>query len=187
MPFSEFKPTVAPFPIDKEEEGPDIQLFQVKYQHLINPRNQSAFRALVLSSRDSANVVAITKNRELVLVEQFRLGSRTVCWELPGGFCESEERAIESAQRELIEETGYGGGTWKYLGFSYSNPVFQDAKVHHVLAENVEWLQETELDSGEDITVHLLPLDQLNTANQAGTFKHPHTGAALTLAFPFKV
>src|SRR6056297_2663905 len=146
-----FKGRVKSFDIEKTEPGPPLRIFDGYYQYIRNPRNGTLIKAIVLGSADSVNVVAITKEQELILVEQFRFGSRTICWELPGAMCEDKEFEIDSARRELLEETGYGDGNWEYLGFSYANPVYQSAKIHHVMAQGVTKLRELELDDGEDI------------------------------------
>src|SRR5450432_702626 len=59
------------------------------------------------------NVIAITLDDRFVLVRQYRHGLGTVHYELTAGVCDAKDGNPEvSARRELLEETGYGGGNW---------------------------------------------------------------------------
>jgi ADP-ribose diphosphatase len=63
----------------------------------------------VLELADSAAVLALTPQNEVILVCEFRPGPEEVLLELPGGVVEPRETPIEAAQGELLEETGYTG------------------------------------------------------------------------------
>jgi ATP-dependent protease Clp ATPase subunit len=65
----------------------------------------------VLESKDWANIIAITENDEVVMVEQFRFGTAKVTLEFPSGAIDAQEEPIEAARRELLEETGSLGGS----------------------------------------------------------------------------
>ncbi|MDR2805091.1 MAG: NUDIX hydrolase, partial [Dysgonamonadaceae bacterium] len=62
---------------------------------------------------DWINVIAINKAKQFVFVKQYRHGIGSVHFELCAGVCEKEDASpLISAQRELMEETGYGNGVW---------------------------------------------------------------------------
>lgn len=63
----------------------------------------------VLELSDSAAVLALTPQDEVVLVREFRPGPEAVLLELPGGVVEPGEAPLEAARAELVEETGYTG------------------------------------------------------------------------------
>uniref|UniRef100_UPI00261B2716 NUDIX hydrolase n=1 Tax=uncultured Proteiniphilum sp. TaxID=497637 RepID=UPI00261B2716 len=68
----------------------------------------------VLEYPNWVNIIAITKEGKFILVKQYRPGIEKTCFELCAGVCEKEDASpLFSAQRELREETGYGGGTWR--------------------------------------------------------------------------
>jgi ADP-ribose pyrophosphatase len=63
----------------------------------------------VVELNDSVAVLALTDEREVVLVREFRPGPEEVLLGLPGGVVESGQSVIEAARAELLEETGYEG------------------------------------------------------------------------------
>ena len=73
----------------------------------------------VIEAPDWCHVLALTEQNEVVLVRQYRHALGEVTLELPGGVVdETGDRraaALSAVQRELLEETGYGGGTFTHL------------------------------------------------------------------------
>ena len=102
------------------------------------------------------NVVAVTKSDELVFVRQFRPAIGAVHYELPAGVVEDGEPIEAAARRELLEETGFGEGTWSHLASLSANPALQNNMTTTYLAEGVERICEPSLDQTEDLRVHLV-------------------------------
>ena len=67
----------------------------------------------VLEYPDWVNTIAITREGDFVLVRQYRYALGVTSMELCAGVIEKDETPLEAAQRELLEETGYGKGTWQ--------------------------------------------------------------------------
>ena len=111
----------------------------------------------ILEYPDWINVTAITEDGDMVLIRQYRHGSGRTDFELCAGVIEEGEEPLKAAQRELLEETGFGGGEWSFLCKLSPNPSTQTNYTHCFLAKGVKKLKEQELDGGEDITVHVLP------------------------------
>ncbi len=165
------------------EEGPDLKLFKVRYDEMLNVRNGQVGKMVILESPDSVNVVALTAAGELLLSKQYRFGTGEDTFECPGGIVDLGEGHREAAERELREETGYSSQRWQYLGFVPSNPVFMNNYCHHWLALDVAPTHTPELDAGEAIDPFLLRLDQLQSATKQGQICHPHTLSALSRVF----
>ena len=110
----------------------------------------------VLEYPDWVNVIAITREGEFVMIRQYRHGLGETRYELCAGVSEEGEDPVESARRELYEETGYGGGEWQLWMTISANPSTTNNLTHCFLATGVERLSEQHLEETEDITVHLL-------------------------------
>ena len=110
----------------------------------------------VLEYPDWVNVIAVTTTGEMVMVRQYRHAFDEVMVELCAGMCEDAETPEQSARRELLEETGYAGGTWREVMTIGQNPSICDNITHCFVAEGVERVTEQHLDESEDIEVLLL-------------------------------
>lgn len=123
----------------------------------------------VLEYPDWVNVVALTTDGMLVLVRQYRHGLRAVHYELPAGVCEADDsNPEETARRELLEETGYGGGQWSPLMILSANPGTHSNRNFSYLAEGVIPLQEQQLDATEELQVHLVRVDEVHDLLMSG-------------------
>ncbi len=137
------------------------------------------YKAYVFEFDSWANVVALTKNNEVVLVKQYRHGVQEVLLELPGGVVDDGENPLEGAKRELMEETGYSAGSIIEVGRLYPNPAIQQNTLYCYLATDVELTGEQHLDEAEEIEVHLVPLDDLVEMAVQGRFLHALNVAVL--------
>lgn len=102
------------------------------------------------------NVIAVTNGGEYVFIRQYRHGLGETCMEIVAGVCEEGEQPEAAARRELMEETGYAGGTWRELMTVSANTSTMTNLTHCFLATGVERAGGQHLDRTEDIEVHLL-------------------------------
>jgi 8-oxo-dGTP pyrophosphatase MutT (NUDIX family) len=123
----------------------------------------------VLEYPDWVNVLALTTEGLVVLVRQYRHGLRAVHYELPGGVCDPTDAGPEgTARRELLEETGYGGGDWSPLATLSANPASHANRAHTFLARGVTRLQDPQPEATEEIHVHLAEPEEVGRILAAG-------------------
>jgi len=114
-----------------------------------------------LSSLDWVNVVAITPEREIVLIKQWRHGSDEVTLEIPGGLVDQGEDPSLAGPRELAEETGYKSGNWRKIGWTNPNPALFGNTCHTYLALDASLAGPPRPDEAEEIEVFTRPLSDL--------------------------
>ena len=108
------------------------------------------------------NIIARTRNGKYVMVEQYRHGLDIVEYELCAGVMEeTDDSILAAAQRELREETGYGGGDWEEFMAISANPTSMNNLSHTFIARGVERISGQHLDDSEDISVHLFTREEL--------------------------
>lgn len=119
------------------------------------------------------NVIALTDRHQVVLVRQFRAGTRSVTLEIPGGGVETHDgSALVAARRELREETGCVARSWKRLGVVRPNPAFQVNRCTTYLARGCRLVGELMPDAGEDLVVELVPLPRIPGLIRSGRITH---------------
>jgi ADP-ribose pyrophosphatase len=83
-------------------------------------------------------IVAVDRDDHVTLVRQLREPARKELLELPAGTLEEGEEPLATAKRELEEETGLTGGSWRELAAFYTTPGFCRERMHLFVAEGVE-------------------------------------------------
>jgi ADP-ribose pyrophosphatase len=171
----------------KSEPGPDLRIFQSRFDWLENPRNKKVLQAVILQASDWVNVVAVTPEEKIVTVSQFRFGIRRQSLEIPAGLVDPGESPLAAAKRELAEETGFAAEEWSTLGWSFANPAFLDNRAHHFLARNAAYAGLPQPEDGEDILQAELTLDEIRRAILDGRMRNAMTLLALSKVFDMRV
>jgi ADP-ribose pyrophosphatase YjhB (NUDIX family) len=134
----------------------DRPWLKVRQDHVRLPRGHELPDYYVVEHPPWVNVIAETVDDCLVLIRQYRHGLGEIHYELPGGVCDAEESLLKAAQRELLEETGFGGGNWREWMVLSANPARQNNRNYTFLARAVQLLERPRPDAGEDIAVQLV-------------------------------
>ena len=152
--------------------------FNVRRDNVLLPRNRRIDGYVVVEFSPWVTVVAITQEQQLVLVRQYRHALGQINLELPGGACDEDEDPLAAGKRELLEETGYGGGDWSRILTVAPNPAIQNNWDHFVLAKGVRLLGEPSPDDTEDLVVELRPRESVHGLISSGEIVHAlHVGA----------
>jgi len=122
----------------------------------------------VLEYPNWINVIAETTDGQLVMVDQYRHGLGVTKYEIVAGVIDEGETPLQAAQRELSEETGFGGGTWEEFMVLSPNTSCQNNLSYTFLARGVECLSSQHQEESEDIRVHLLSKEDVYALLQQG-------------------
>lgn len=164
--------TLPKWPTLGRGESQDFRVFSVQRVDRRSPRTGKDGSYQVIHSPDWVNVVALTPERNVVMVEQYRHGLDRITLEIPGGMVDEGEDPAVAAARELAEETGYVGSAPERLGFVHPNPAIQSNAHSSWLIEDAVCKLEPDLDEGEHIHVVEMPLRDVEEHVRRGAITH---------------
>jgi ADP-ribose pyrophosphatase len=139
---------------------------------------------LRVESRPYATVFAITPERRVVFLHQYKYGPDAVSLQLPAGYLEAGEDPEQGARRELLEETGYAADRWESLGAFRPDGNRGFGVAHFYLARDARPVQAPSSDDLEEPTLELVPLDACESRLTSGEMAElaPIACVALALA-----
>lgn len=138
---------------------------------------------ILIERPDVVTIVATTKENKVITIREYRHGVNSFQIALPAGFKETNETIIAAAKRELMEETGYGGGKFKYINFVYDDPSKTIRKFHIIRAKEVYRQGKSDLESTETITeVKPISIGELRRQVKTGKWHSAPSLAALLLS-----
>jgi ADP-ribose pyrophosphatase len=158
----------------------DYRIFSLREERKVSPRTGREHDFIILDASPWVNVIALTPDRQMILIEQFRHGSGTVELEIPGGIMDPADATPEAAGvRELAEETGYQGDQPVRVGEVFPNPAIMSNHCYTVLLRNCCLVKPVKFDEGEDLATQLVPMEQVPALVASGRIRHALVVAAL--------
>ena len=155
------------------------RVFSLRKDRCISPETGIEHEFYVIKPPDWINVVAITRSGDMVLIKQYRHGIREVTIEIPGGMRDEGEKPLDTAKRELREETGYVSDNWKMIGEVAPNPAIQSNRCFTYLAKDADKSGHPEFDSTEYIETFTEPLPDVKKLVAENKITHSLVVAAL--------
>jgi 8-oxo-dGTP pyrophosphatase MutT (NUDIX family) len=157
-------------------------VFDVHRRRRISPEGAEG-DFFVLDLPDWVTVVPVLDDsrgrRSFLMVEQYRHGSGRVTIEFPAGSVDPGEPPERAARRELSEETGYRAGKLVALDSINPNPALMNNRTHIFTASGLSLEGEQELDHGEEIRLHLVPVEEVYARMGTGRYDNAIMTAAL--------
>jgi len=158
----------------------DFRIFTLRSDRAVSPRTGKEHEFFVIDCANWVNVIALTTDDHLVMVEQYRHGTNTVELEIPGGMVDRADASpVAAGVRELREETGYEGENARILGRILPNPAIQNNTCYSVLVEHCRLRHTVEFDHGEDLITRLVPVGDIPRLVAEGKIQHSLVVVAL--------
>jgi ADP-ribose pyrophosphatase len=153
-------------------------IFELSRSRQRSPASGLEHQFLRLDCPDWVNVIALTDDGRMVLVEQYRHGTDEMTLEIPGGAVDQGEAPETAAVRELEEETGYRASELIEIGTVEPNPAFLSNRCWTYLALGCRADGEMHLDPSEEIEVSLAPIEDFARLIDEGAITHSLVVAA---------
>lgn len=163
---------LKPWPLVRSEPGPSYRVFSLRTDTARSPRTGEEYNFFLMQSPDWVSVIPITGSGEVLLVRQYRHGSRSFSLETPGGLVDEGEDPQEAARRELLEETGCQAESLRLLGSFSPQPAVFTNRLHVYLATGVRQVSDLRQDAGEDLEVLAVPRDEIPRLIRQGEIQH---------------
>ena len=171
----------------ESEELLKAGLFRLRSDKCELPDGRVMPRYYVMEFPDWVNIVPVTLDGKIVMVEQYRHASGRVHLEIPGGSMDpgSGEDPKRAALRELSEETGYVPDDIRLIGKHFPNPAMQNNAMWTYVGFGCRKLADPTPDPYEDIRVVHLPVNEVYDKIRSGEIDHSIIVASLLYAMSF--
>jgi ADP-ribose pyrophosphatase len=177
---------IQPWKKKKQMVDYDCGFFQVQVHRSASPSTGKEYPFYILSTRNWTNIIALTGDKKVLMVSQYRHGTGEVSLEIPGGAVDPQEEPMKAAQRELREETGYESSQWHFLGQVRPNPAILNNACYLYLALDAKHVAELDLDEAEELEVSLHDVNEISRLIRSGQIQHSLVIAAFHLFDLFK-
>ncbi len=158
--------------IISSENVQEYRVFSIRRLLVRSAGNEEPQEYHVIQRADSVQIVAITSDGEVLMVEQERHGTNESSIEFVAGLVDEGEAPQHAAARELEEETGYRAEQLHELGWYYTDPAILTNKVTVYLAEGCRRTGKMNQDEGEDVRSHLYDALQIPELIDSGHITH---------------
>jgi ADP-ribose pyrophosphatase len=163
---------IKPWPRIRSQQHQSFRVFSIRTDTAVSPRTGAEHDFYIIESENWINIIPLTSGHQVVMIRQYRHGSREVTLEIPGGLVDPGDTPEEAAARELLEETGYRAAKLLQIGVVSPNPAIFNNRCYTFLAQNVMKIHDPMPDQAEDIEVVLIPLTEIPDLILKGTIDH---------------
>jgi 8-oxo-dGTP pyrophosphatase MutT (NUDIX family) len=172
-------PKLKKWTLSRPHAPADYRVFRVHRNLVVDGEGKPRRDVFTFECPDWCNVVAVTSDDHVVFVWQYRFGTEAMSLEIPGGVVDDGEAPIESARRELLEETGFAADALEPLSVVEPNPALQGNRCHTFLARGARRVAAPSLDENEELEELLVPVRDLSRLLDEGHVTHALVHSAL--------
>ncbi|MDR2460943.1 MAG: NUDIX hydrolase [Deltaproteobacteria bacterium] len=147
-------------------------VLDVLERRVLSPKDGLEKCFTVFKAPSWVNVLALTEDNLIVMVNQYRHGSRAFSLELPGGVVEPKDSLETAARRELLEETGYSAENFELFLTLNPNPAIFGNGISTFLAKGAKKTGQTHFDPNEETELVLVSLADLEKKIVTGEINH---------------
>lgn len=138
------------------------RVVNLSVEEVLLPNGEVSIREII-QVKNSVGILALTKDNKVLMVKQYRKAVEQELYEIPAGCIDEGEDALETAKRELLEETGYGNGEITLINDFYASPGTNRSTHSIFFAKGVELINENlNLDEDEFLEVCELSIEELD-------------------------
>lgn len=167
--------SVRPWTTIQREKIADCRVFSVHKQISMRTAGDSSetHNFFVFRPHDWVNIIPVTADYQVVMIEQYRHGIEQITLEIPGGMIDAEDVSSATAgERELLEETGFTGDRAIFLGRNHPNPAIQSNICDTYLALNVSQIEVPQFGGTEEVAIRLVPIKEIPSLIADGHITH---------------
>jgi 8-oxo-dGTP pyrophosphatase MutT (NUDIX family) len=179
-PSREWEDKAESWPVVAATEQLRNWLITVRTDRVQMPDRNYAERTVV-THPGAVAVLALDDTRRVLMIRQYRHPVGRLLWEIPAGLQDADgESPLRTAQRELLEETGYRAREWHTLVDYFSSPGFSTERIRIFLARGIEPVEDIAYQREHEekfIVADWVPLDEAVRRVLAGKL---HNGPAIT-------
>ena len=147
-------------------------LFRLRRERFQSRKSGKTHDFYVTHLANGVHAIALTSDQQIVMVRQFRAGSRRDSLETPGGLLDPGEDPCAAGARELLEETGYAGDPPELLGTIWPIPALLSMRISTVVIRNARLIAEPHLDQNEEVALELVPVGDIPALIKSGRIDH---------------
>jgi len=176
------------FELGEPQETYRCPIFKVEAREARSLDGQHKQPMYTIQCAQWVNVVPVTADGHVVLIEQHRIGTNTITLETPGGAVDPGEKDLTlAALRELEEETGLTSQRVLSLPGFAPNPAIQSNRITYFIAFDCQPLAKprNHVDPFEQIQVRMVPIEEALMMARSGQIQHALAALALLVAEPY--